>query len=259
MSELRVKDIMAEAFSVDKSAALSYAMDMMRRHGVKYLLVTKDNSLVGALTQRAIARALGSRRKSNLPASALHVATVIEDNFAVISPGDDVGSAVRLLRTVDILAVCNGKLVGWITPKEVLPVLKPDGCAGDIMKEPIITSPSERVAHVWRRMLDEDIGRMPVIENSQLVGIITESDIARAMEAFRHLVPGHQQDSRIRNLVVGDVMSVNVKFVLTNTPVSEVIGLMLKEDICGVPVLNDRDELVGIITRRDVIRVEKFN
>lgn len=122
------------------------------------------------------------------------------------------------------------------------------------MSHPISISPTERVVHARRRMLDEDIGRMPVIDDMQLIGIITESNIARAMRAFRDLVPGRQHDGRIKNLIVGDIMSVNVKFVRTDTPLSGVINLMLKEDIGGVPVLNLRDELVGMITRRGIIR-----
>ncbi|ATZ61312.2 MAG: CBS domain-containing protein [Methanosarcinales archaeon Met12] len=256
MSRYVAKDIMAEALTIDKSAALSHAMDLMKKHGVRHLLVTKDDSLIGVVTQRTIARVLGTRKKSNLPASSLHVATAMTDKFATISPDEDVNKILHLFRDVGVVAVSNDKLVGWVTPKEVLTILKPKGCAGDIMSDPISVSPSERVVHVRRRMLDEDIGRMLVIEDMQLVGIITESDIARAMRTFRDLVPGHQQDSRIKNLLVSDIMSVNVKFIRTDTPLSDAIDLMLKENIGGLPVLNIRDGLVGMVTRRDIIRVE---
>ncbi|MCD5409228.1 MAG: CBS domain-containing protein [Methanocellales archaeon] len=256
MNRYMVKDIMADALTIDKSAALSHAMDLMEKHGVRYLLVTKDDSLIGVVTQRTIARVLGTRKKSNLPASSLRVVTAMTDKFATITQDEDVNKILYLFRDVEVIAVSNGKLVGWVTPKEALTILKPEGCAGDIMSHPISISPTERVVHARRRMLDEDIGRMPVIEDMQLVGIIAESDIARAMRAFRELVPGHQQNSRIKNLIVGDIMSVNVKFVRTDTPLSEAIDLMLKEDVGGVPILNFKDELVGMVTRRDIIRYE---
>jgi CBS domain-containing protein len=70
---------------------------------------------------------------------------------------------------------------------------------------------------------------------------------------FRTLVPDNQQDERIRNLIVADIMTHNVKSVRTNTPISEVISLLINENIGGVPVLNLKDELVGVISRRGII------
>ena len=122
------------------------------------------------------------------------------------------------------------------------------------MKQPISVSVNDRVSHARRLMLDNDIGRLPVTENGDLVGIITERDVARAMMNFRTLVPDNQQDERIRNLIVGDIMTNNVKTVRTNTPVSDVISLLLNENIGGVPVLNLKDEMVGVISRRGIIK-----
>ncbi|MDP2844634.1 MAG: CBS domain-containing protein, partial [Candidatus Methanoperedens sp.] len=42
--------------------------------------------------------------------------------------------------------------------------------------------------------------------------------------------------------------------VRTNTPIPEVISLILNENIGGVPVLNLNDEMVGVISRRGIIR-----
>ncbi len=253
MKGRRVKDIMAKALTIDKSEMLSHALDLMEKHDVRRLLVTKDDELIGVVTQRGIARALGTRKKSSLPASSLHVATAMDEPPATISPDDDAEKAVQLLKGEDILAVMDDGLVGWVTPNEVLAILHPKGYAGGIMKIPITTTPGERVVHIWRRMYEEGIGRMLVIDDGQLVGMVTESDIARAMRAFRDMVPGHQQETRIRNLIISDIMSVNVKFVRPNTPLQEVVSMMLEENIGGVPVLDLRDNVVGMITRRDII------
>ncbi|MDI6888142.1 MAG: CBS domain-containing protein [Methanocellales archaeon] len=250
----KVRDIMTKALTIDKSEMLSHALDLMEKHDVRRLLVTKDDELIGVVTQRGIARALGTRKKSNLPASSLHVTTAMDEHLMMISPDDNAEKAVQLLQGEDILAVMDDSLVGWVTPNEVLAILHPKGYAGRIMKNPITATPSERVVHVRRRMYKEAIGRMPVVDGDQLVGMVTESDIARAMRAFRDMVPGHQQEMRIRNLIISDIMSVNVKFVRPNTPLQEVVDMMLKGNIGGVPVLDLRDNVVGMITRRNIIR-----
>jgi CBS domain-containing protein len=97
------------------------------------------------------------------------------------------------------------------------------------------------------------VGRLPVIENGRVVGIIAEDDIAFAMRSFRDLVADNQQDSRIRNLLVGDIMTRSVISVYTNTPLPEAVQTMLEHDVGGVPVLNLEEELVGFLARRNVI------
>lgn len=254
---MKVKNIMKEPLSVHKSDKISHAMALMEKHDTRRLLVINGNELLGVITMRSIARKLGTWKTSNLPASSLHVAAATTDMFRKVLPDTSIDDAIALMdRTGGILVVSdNSNVLGWITPHEILKTARAvKGYAAEIMKEPISVSPADRVSHARRIMLDNDIGRLPVIENSDVVGIITERDVARAMMNFRALVPDNQQDERIRNLIVEDIMSRNVKTVRTNTPISEVITLMLDENIGGVPVLNLRDEIVGVISRRGIIR-----
>jgi CBS domain-containing protein len=252
-----VKNIMTEPILVHKADKISHAMDMMDKHDTRRLLVINGNDVLGVITMRSIARKLGTWKTSNLPASSLHVATATTDLFAKVLPDTSIDDAITLMdRKGGILIVTdNSKILGWVTPHEILKnahAIK--GYAAEIMKEPISVSVNDRVAHARRLMLDNDIGRLPVVDNNDLVGIITERDIARSMMNFRTLVPDNQQDERIRNLLVGDIMTQTVKYVRTDTPISEVLSLILNENIGGVPVLNHRDEMVGVISRRAVIR-----
>lgn len=99
-------------------------------------------------------------------------------------------------------------------------------------------------------MLDRDVGRLPVMENGKLVGIISERDVAKSLRAFRDLVQGGQQEARVKNLLVSDVMSRGVKSTYVDTPLEEARKEMLEEDLGGIPVLNQKNELVGMLTRR---------
>jgi CBS domain-containing protein len=255
---MKVKDIMTEPIIVHKADTISHAMDLMEKHDTRRLLVVNGSDILGVITMRSIARKLGTWKKSNLPASSLHVATATTDFFSKVLPDTNLEDAIALMdRKGGILIVTdNGKIQGWVTPHEILKNAKAavKGYAAEIMKDPISVSPAERVAHARRLMLDNDIGRLPVVENSDVVGIVTERDLARGMMNFRSLVPDNQQDERIRNLIVSDIMTQNVKSVRTNTPISEVITLILNDNIGGVPVLNLKDEMVGIISRRTIIR-----
>ena len=254
---MKIKDIMTDPILVHKSDTISHAMELMDKHDTRRLLVINGNDVLGIITMRCIARKLGTWKKSNLPASSLHVATATTNAFAKVLPDTSIEDAIVLMdRTGGVLVVTdNGKIQGWVTPHEMLKSIRNvKGYAGEIMKEPISVSVNDRVFHARRMMLDKDIGRLPVVENGDLVGIVTERDIAKAMKSFRTLVPDNQQDERIRNLIVGDIMAHNVKSVRTNTPISDVISLILSENIGGVPVLNLKDEMVGVISRRGILR-----
>lgn len=254
---MKVKDIMQKPFTVHKSDKISHAMELMDKYDTRRLLVVNGNEIHGVITMRSIARKLGTWKASNLPASSLHVAAATTDLFTKVLPDTGFEDAIALMdRTGGILVVMdNSSILGWVTPHEILKNLKAvKGYAAEIMKEPITVSPGDRVAHARRIMLDNDIGRLPVVENSDVVGIITERDVAKAMMSFRALVPDNQQGERIRNLIVADIMKQSVMSVRTNTPISEVIALMLNKNIGGVPVLNLKNEIVGVISRRGIIR-----
>ncbi len=254
---MKVKDIMQEPFIVHKSDKISHAMELMDKHDTRRLLVINGSDLLGIITMRSIARKLGTWKTSNLPASSLHVAAATTDLFTKVFPDMSSEDAIALMdRKGGVLIVMDkSNVIGWVTPHEILKNAHgTKGYAAEIMKDPITVSASDRVSHARRIMLDNDIGRLPIVENGDVVGIITERDVARAMMNFRNLVPDNQQDERIRNLIVRDIMTRNVKSVRTNTPLAEVISTLLDNNIGGGPVMNLMDEMVGVISRRGIIR-----
>jgi CBS domain-containing protein len=256
---MQVKDIMVKPVCIDKADTLSHAMDVMEKSGMRRLLVTHNGEINGFITMRNIARELGTRKNASLPASSLHAISATTDNFTKVLPDMKLSEAITLIdKTGGVLVVMdNSTILGWITPHEILKNARGlEGTAEDAMTVNLITvHPLNRVSHARRLMLDKNVGRLPVVENEELVGMVTEKDIAKAMRAFRDLVSSNQQDSRIKNLLVEDIMTRRVVTVRTDTPIGEVVKTMLEENIGGVPVLDQKDELVGIITRRGIIRM----
>ncbi len=255
---MQVRDIMAEPISIDKGETLSHAMDVMEKNGLRRLLVTHNGEIVGIVTIRNILRSLGSRKKAGMPASSLHVASATTDNFTKVFPDMKLEEAITIIdRTGGVLIVMDGdEILGWITPSEILKsAVNLEERVEDAMTTDLITvQPTDRVSHARRLMLDENIGRLPVVEDEELVGIVTERDVAKAMRAFRDLVPSHHQDDRIKRLLVEDIMKRDVITVGMEAPIGEAVQTMLRENIGGVAVVSGNDELRGIITRRNIIR-----
>jgi CBS domain-containing protein len=252
---MRVKDIMTDPITIEKSERIGHALDMMEKHDLRRLLVTNKDRLGGVITSRQIARVLGTRKSLGMPASSLHVAAATLDAVIKVLPDMSVEDAMILLQKTSVLVAMDGeKILGWIRPQEILKAVKIDGYASDAMRVPLTVNANDRLVHARRMMLDRDVGRLPVIENGLLVGILTERDVAKALRAFRDLNPSSsKQYTRIYNLLVSDVMTQNVKYVRFDTHLEEIKKMILEENRGGLPVLNDRDELVGVITRRCLI------
>jgi predicted transcriptional regulator len=247
-------DLAARAYVIDKTDRISHALDLMEKHKVNQLLVTNEGEIFGVLTKKGIARTLGASGDVIKPASSLHVTKAVDETFTTVSGALTIGEINLLMKSSEVLVVVCEQSTGWITFNEIVKASRPIGSAGEIMDPPVTCSSFDRVTHVRRRMIDEDAWWMMVVEDSKLVGIITENEIAKAMSQFRDVVKSHYQDSRVRKLVVDDIMVTDIAFVRTSTPCVEAVDLMLKHDVEGVPVFDQTDAIVGMITQNTILR-----
>jgi acetoin utilization protein AcuB len=127
--------------------------------------------------------------------------------------------------------------------------------ARDVMTpNPVTVSPHARVAEAWDLMRELDIRHLPVVHDGELVGMVSDRDVAY-LDLARLLVPAGA-DGLQRQLAtpVVNVMSSDVVFVEPDTALSEVIELMLERKIGAVPVVNPGSrEVVGIVSYIDVL------
>ena len=164
-------------------------------------------------------------------------------------------TALLLLQKTSVLVAVDGdKILGWVGPRDSWKAISLTGMASDAMRFPLTVNPNDRLVHARRMMLDRDVGRLPVVETGRLVGIVTEGDVAKSLRAFRDLNDSSsKQYARIYNLLVSDVMTQDVKYVYMDTPLEEVKNIILTENRGGLPVLNRKEEVVGMITRRSLL------
>jgi CBS domain-containing protein len=54
-----------------------------------------------------------------------------------------------------------------------------------------------------------------------------------------------------------DIMTKDVKTVLTSTTVEDLARVLVEQKISGTPVVNEKDDLIGIVTENDLIRKNK--
>jgi predicted transcriptional regulator len=252
--ELFVKDIMAKPTTISKSAKITEALDKMLAEGIDPLIALNNATVVGTVSRQAIAEKLGAKKNTGLAPTAIHVASVVTDDFTSVYPDESVNVLVPLLQRYKLVVVYDSdhKLIGQVSAGDLLKKYQPDDGIEGAIEKAVTIDADERVVHLRRRMLDDNISRFVVTENDKITGIVTETDLASELRRFRESVPDQHQDHRIRNLLVKDIMSTPLISIDRNTHVADVIDMMLKKNISTVP-LTDKGKLVGLVTRRSLV------
>jgi CBS domain-containing protein len=250
----------AEPVTIDKDQTLTFAMERLKKKKVGRLLVIEKGKLVGVLTKRDIAKKLGTSRSERLTSGRAYVSSAMSRDPIRIIPDEDATAAARLMAEMKIggiPVVEAGELVGIITETNLLNYLNEnDTPVSKVMtKEVVSVSPETRLTRARELILKHGIWGLPVIDNNNLVGIITEGDIAEAFETFRRLVESRHMPDRVRSMFVKEIMSGSPLTVNQDDKVSEVAALLKKNRIDGAPVLGDNNDIIGVVTKTDLIKL----
>jgi CBS domain-containing protein len=111
----------------------------------------------------------------------------------------------------------------------------------DVMTEAAVTDrPGDSLAQAARKMWQQQTGSLLVLEGNELLGIVTERDVLKAVATGTAL-----------DTPVSDVMSKDLITVGPGTSLREAAGIMTEKWIRHLPVL-DGGKLVGIVSQRDL-------
>jgi CBS domain-containing protein len=123
-------------------------------------------------------------------------------------------------------------------------MVMPAKTAKDIMTTRVVTvKPSTPIADAARLLVRRKISGVPVVDEkdkTKVVGILTEADLLAAPAGAK---------------TVAEVMRKRVISVSPETPIDEIVAILVKRKIKRVPVL-DGGKLVGIVSRIDVLRAK---
>jgi len=114
-------------------------------------------------------------------------------------------------------------------------------------------SPNTTIAHAADMMREQKLHRLPVIENDQLVGLVTEGTIAEASPSKATSLSIYEMNYLLNKTKVGDVMIRDVVTISQFASLEDATYLMLKNKIGILPVV-DNEQLYGVITDRDIFK-----
>ena len=101
--------------------------------------------------------------------------------------------------------------------------------------------PDEKIAHTEINILRGGFGSLPVVKEGVIIGMITQRSVSLASRLHG-----------VGEMKVSDLMTRDLICVEPQTPLKEVIEILLKNRIERIPVVEDK-KMVGLITQRKIL------
>jgi len=122
--------------------------------------------------------------------------------------------------------------------------------------QPLTVAPYSTLAEALEIMQLKKIRRLPVMDDSDLIGIITLNDIYQANSpGVRHSMSLDKIYNRLSNLKVIVAMTDNPITIYKADTIGHAAEVMMEEKIGGLPVVDANKKLHGIITESDIFRL----
>lgn len=166
------------------------------------------------------------------------------DVVCVEIPGnrDDVLRILKRTGISGVVVLKEEKLVGIITRKDLLRKSEETQLGLLMTPDPITIRPEAHIGEAAVLMMKHNIRRLPVVDGSKLVGLISVADL---LGAIAHM----KQKEEIKNRFTCHTFAL-----WEETPLPLVGRIMETSGFDAIPVLNEEGQLTGIITERDLIR-----
>lgn len=136
-------------------------------------------------------------------------------------------------------------------------------CADIMSKDVVSVEFGTELAEAWRTLKSHDLTALPVIDRGRrVIGIVTKADFLDHAEIepheglaqrLSHLIRPSQVTHTEKHEVVGQIMTKEVYTARDSQPVVELVSLMSDSEIHQVPVVDEQNRLVGMISQTDMI------
>lgn len=270
-----VGDIMVKSvITVKPEEMLLQVQKVMLKHIISRLVVVgEDRKPIGIVTQKDIVRFLLSDT-SKRGIDEIPVKEVMSKKLVTVQPSVSISKVAKTMleKKISSLIVVDkgGVLAGIVTKVDICSYYATNYVGKhkvrDFMtKRPITISPSQSIFLAATLMSEHNITRVIVVADGKPMGILALSDLTMVspilkprkliMERKPVFVKGLiMPPNYISLLTARDVMTADPISVREDIDLAEAARLMTKHRFSGLPVVNAKGKVLGIITKSDVTR-----
>jgi len=283
-TNITVADILKPSIpAIRVKDTIEYARNIMLKNKVNEILVLDDDGkILGSISKRRLLYALGIRGPfwRRRPFEKEFIWEVLNKNVPIIRNNTSIEKAARImvLNGCDVLLVVDNKglFKGVITKDNLVKSLL-NVKNLNINVEHIITPykisivhPDHSLAHAVRKMKAYYLDALAVYNGNRILGVLSENRLpfialedaktgikSKRLIWIRKLVKGGRKQGRyikITPLLVRDALTPIYDTINLTTNIKEAIKLMLKNNVDGIPVVDNKKNLIGIVCKLDIIR-----
>jgi acetoin utilization protein AcuB len=126
----------------------------------------------------------------------------------------------------------------------------------DWMTRDVITiAPETSLKEAHDIMSRRNIRRLPVVTHGQVTGIVTLGDIRGAEPSKASSLSVWEMNDLLAKLRVSEIMTRRPATIQQNASIGDAAKIMLERKFSGLPVVDEQNQLVGIITESDIFRL----
>jgi acetoin utilization protein AcuB len=123
-------------------------------------------------------------------------------------------------------------------------------------RDVITVDPETSMMRAAKLMKEKGIRRLPVVdEKGKVLGMLSDRDVKEASPSKATTLDVHELYYLLSEIKVKNIMTPNPITIRETDTVVKCAAIMHDKKISGIPVLNDANELVGIMTQNEVYRV----
>jgi CBS domain-containing protein len=267
---MKAKDVSRKAIKLKPGNTLYDARNTMLRYNISRIVIFENDKLFGIITEKDIAKFL-HRDVSNRRLDQINIDEAMSKIPVTVYDESDLNSSAKLMldKLISSLIVVDSKnaLKGIFTKSDLVEVYA-TYYTGRHVVEDYMTSPVHTVTlddsslTALSMMNSKKVSRIVVESNKKPVGVITSNDFLQISPYFtQHVYQPSKREkettipSEIRRVFLArDLIKNEPIVVLKDSDLAEAAQIMINNAISGLPVVDKNYELVGIVTKTDIVR-----
>ncbi len=265
---MKVVDVMQRnVATVTEGDALALARQLMLWRRVRHLPVVRTGRVVGILSERDVLSRVSPERGHHTIEGS--VADAMRCPVETIEPSAQLADAAAKMSVKKLgclPVVREGELLGIITSTDLLGSIAqypaPEADTGALEAGAIMTTNLQAVLSddplldAAARMFQHGTRHLPVVDGMQrVVGMLSDRDIREAIGNPLLALEDKSTSARIAALRVSDAMTTEPRTFPIDSHLGALVAALVEENFGAVPIVDEEDRLLGIVSYIDLLRV----
>lgn len=178
----------------------------------------------------------------------ISVDSIMSADFPTVSVDDRIADALAVMKQSnyqDVPVLDGSEFVGMVSYASILrkKSVTLDAKVKNLVRNLPTVSKDMEITKIAEMMVSSNCRQLPILNGKKVVGVIERNrliDIARDIKA-------------LKEIRVWEIMSNPVESVKANDLMDDALDLMIREDYRTIPVVNDANNVIGIVGMREII------